>query len=106
MIATGDIPADIVHATDDVVAFRDINPQAPVHILVIPRTHYANAFEAAQQDPAILGHVLAAATDVAEAEELGGGYRCVINTGGDGGQTVDHVHLHLLGGRHLAWPPG
>lgn len=106
MIAAGDIPADIVHATDDVVAFRDINPQAPVHILVIPRTHYPTALDAAQQDPAILGELLAAATQVAEAEKLAGGYRCVINTGGDGGQTVDHVHLHLLGGRHLAWPPG
>lgn len=106
MIAAGTIPADVVHSDDQVVAFRDINPQAPVHVLVIPRDHHANSGELAASDPALLGTLVAAATRVAADEQLTAGYRLVINTGGDGGQTVDHVHLHLLGGRHLTWPPG
>lgn len=106
LIAAGDIPADVVHSDERVVAFRDIDPKAPVHILVIPRTHYANAAEAAAADPALLADLMVAATSVAAAEGLAGGYRIVVNTGPDGGQTVDHVHLHLLGGRHLGWPPG
>lgn len=105
-IAEGDIPADIVRADDRVIAFRDINPQAPVHILVIPRAHYANAGDLAAADTGLLGELVAFATGVAEEEGLERGYRLVVNTGEDGGQTVDHVHIHLLGGRHLTWPPG
>ena len=94
-IVEGDVPADIVLRTDRVVAFRDIKPQAPVHVLVIPTSHHANA-----------GELLAAAAQVAEAEGLSGGYRIVLNTGADAGQTVFHVHAHVLGGRDLLWPPG
>lgn len=106
MIAAGTIPADLVHADDRVVAFRDINPQAPVHVLVIPREHHDNVGALATADPTLLGDLLVAAAQVAADENLGAGYRLVINTGGDGGQTVEHVHVHLLGGRHLTWPPG
>ncbi len=105
-IVEGDVPADIVLRTDRVVAFRDINPQAPVHVLVIPTSHHANAAEIAAADPALAGELLAAAAQVAEAEGLSGGYRIVLNTGADAGQTVFHVHAHVLGGRDLLWPPG
>jgi histidine triad (HIT) family protein len=105
-IVEGDVPADIVLRTDRIVAFRDINPQAPVHVLVIPTAHYANAAEIAAADPALAGHLLAAAAQVAEVEGLTGGYRIVFNTGADAGQTVFHVHAHVLGGRDLLWPPG
>ncbi|MCB0915850.1 MAG: histidine triad nucleotide-binding protein [Actinobacteria bacterium] len=106
LIAAGSIDADIVYSDDQVVAFRDINPQAPVHVLVIPREHHANVAELARADSEQLAALLAAAAQVAESEQLAAGYRVVINTGGDGGQTVDHVHAHVLGGRHLTWPPG
>ena len=105
-IVEGDVPADIVLRTDRVVAFRDINPQAPVHVLVIPTSHHANAAEIAAADPTLAGHLLAAAAQVAEAEGLSGGFRIVLNTGADAGQTVFHVHAHVLGGRDLLWPPG
>lgn len=105
-IVEGEVPADIVLRTDRIVAFRDINPQAPVHVLVIPTAHYANAAEIAAADPALAGELLAAAAQVAEAEGLSGGYRIVLNTGADAGQTVFHVHAHVLGGRDLLWPPG
>ena len=105
-IVEGDVPADIVLRTDRVVAFRDINPQAPVHVLVIPTSHHANAAEIAAADPALAGELLAAAAQVAEAEGLSNGYRIVFNTGADAGQTVFHVHAHVLGGRDLLWPPG
>ena len=106
MIAAGAIPADLVHTDDRVVAFRDINPQAPVHVLVIPREHHGNVGALATANPELLGDLLATAAQIAADEDLDAGYRLVINTGGDGGQTVDHVHVHLLGGRHLTWPPG
>lgn len=106
MIAAGTIPADIVHSDAQVVAFRDLNPQAPAHVLVIPREHHRDAADVAASDPALLGTLLAAATQVAADENLDAGYRLVVNTGADGGQTVDHVHVHVLGGRHLTWPPG
>lgn len=105
-IVEGEVPADIVLRTDRIVAFRDINPQAPVHVLVIPTSHHANAAEIAAADPAQAGHLLAAAAQVAEAEGLSSGYRIVLNTGADAGQTVFHVHAHVLGGRDLLWPPG
>ncbi len=104
-IAAGSIPADVVSADDTFVAFRDIDPQAPVHILVIPRQHFPNAAALANADLTLTGRLLAAAAQVAEAAGLTG-YRIVLNTGADGGQTVDHVHAHVLGGRQMSWPPG
>lgn len=106
LLAAGDIPADIVYSDDRVVAFRDVNPQAPTHVLVIPREHYADVAELTAADPELLGLMARKATEVAAAEHLVGGYRLVINTGPDAGQTVNHLHVHLLGGRHLSWPPG
>jgi len=105
-IAAGDIPADVVLSTDQVLAFRDIDPKAPTHVLVIPKDHHANAGDLAQSDPELAGAVLAAARQVAEAEGIADGYRLVFNTGADAGQTVFHVHAHVLGGRDLGWPPG
>jgi histidine triad (HIT) family protein len=106
-IAAGDIPATIVHSDDDVVAFRDIDPQAPTHILVIPRVHYANARELGESDAALAGRLMAVAGELAESEGVAAdGYRIVTNTGAGAGQSVDHVHFHLLGGRPLTWPPG
>ncbi len=105
-IAAGDIPADIVYSNDAIVAFRDVNPQAPTHVLVIPREHHVDAAHLAGADPALLGRLAGVAAEVAEADGLGGGYRLVLNSGADAGQTVNHVHLHVLGGRHLSWPPG
>lgn len=104
-IAAGEIPADIVLRTDDFVAFRDISPQAPVHVLVIPVAHHANAGELAEADQALAGRLLAAAKEVASIEGLGD-YRLVFNTGAEAGQSVFHVHAHVLGGRSLTWPPG
>ena len=105
-IVAGDIPATVVHQDADVVAFRDISPQAPTHVVVVPRVHVENAAELAAYDAAPAGRLLAAGAEVARAEGLADGYRFVLNTGRDGGQTVFHVHLHVLGGRALAWPPG
>lgn len=106
-IAAGDVPADIVHESEDLLAFRDINPQAPVHILVIPRRHVPSLDEAGDGDGGLLGALLLAARDLARSEGIAeDGYRTVLNVGGDGGQTVHHVHVHLLGGRALTWAPG
>lgn len=106
-IVAGEIPADIVLRTDRVVAFRDINPVAPVHVLVIPVAHYANAAELGAADPASAAAVLAAAGEVAAQEGIAeSGYRVVFNTGAGAGQTVFHAHAHVLGGRDLTWPPG
>jgi histidine triad (HIT) family protein len=99
------IPAKLVAETDDCVAFRDINPQAPTHILVIPRQHVASLNEA--KDATLLGQMHLLAAQLAKQEGLSErGYRTVINTNADAGQTVFHVHLHLLGGRRMSWPPG
>ena len=107
-IASGAIPAKKVFEDDQAIAFRDINPQAPVHILVVPKKHVGSLAETGgtQDDKALLGHLLALAAQIARTENLGQGYRTVVNTGPDGGQTVDHLHLHLLGGRAMHWPPG
>jgi histidine triad (HIT) family protein len=105
-IVAGEIPATVVHETERTLAFRDLNPVAPTHVLVIPRAHYADVGALAAADPAYAGEVLAAATAVAQQEGLAGGYRLVTNTGGDAGQTVPHLHVHVLGGRSLGWPPG
>ncbi len=101
-----EIPADIIYEDNLAIAFRDINPQAPVHILVIPKQPIAKLSDAESQDHALMGHLLLTAKRVAEQEGLANGYRLVINTGPDGGQTVYHLHLHILGGRHMHWPPG
>lgn len=103
-IAAGEAPADVVHETDETVAFRDINPQAPTHVLVIPRAHYADVGELVR-DEAVLAAVLRAATAVAADEGLDS-YRLLFNTGRSAGQTVFHVHAHVLGGRGMSWPPG
>lgn len=105
-IACGDIPADFVLETEKVVAFRDIDPKAPTHVLVIPRKHFDNAAELANSDKSLMAEVMQATVDVAALEALAEGYRIVTNTGTDGGQSVNHVHFHVLGGRSLNWPPG
>ena len=106
-IVAGEIPADIVREGERTLAFRDVNPQAPVHVLVIPRDHYADAASMVLTDPDLGGALLADATAVADDEGLvDGGYRLVINTGAGAGQTVFHAHVHVLGGRALTWPPG
>jgi histidine triad (HIT) family protein len=104
-IVAGDIPADVVLRTDSVVAFRDIDPKAPTHILVVPTQHYANVGELSDQQPELASAVLQAAAEVARMENLDG-YRLVFNTGAEAGQSVFHVHGHVLGGRPLNWPPG
>lgn len=104
-IASGEIPATRVAENSYCIAFRDINPQAPAHILVIPRVHFASLDEVT--DPKLIGEVMMLAAEVARAEKLAtDGYRVVLNTGENGGQTVPHLHAHLLGGRALHWPPG
>jgi histidine triad (HIT) family protein len=101
-----EIPADIVYEDDLTLAFNDVNPQAPVHILVIPKEPIAKLADAESKDHALMGHLLLTAKRVAQQAGLENGYRVVINTGPDGGQTVYHLHLHILGGRHMNWPPG
>jgi histidine triad (HIT) family protein len=105
-IASGAIPVTKIYEDDTVLAFPDINPQAPTHILLIPKHHFASLAKTSAADTALLGHLLAAANQVAQQQGLTNGYRTVINTGADGGQTVEHLHLHILGGRHMSWPPG
>ena len=105
-IVKGEIPVDKVLETPDSVAFRDINPQAPVHVLVIPKAHHADISALGTADPGLAGRLLRDVAAVAEAEGVGEGYRLVFNTGADAGQTVFHVHGHVLGGRRLTWPPG
>lgn len=105
-IVAGDVPATIVHETPTTVAFRDVAPQAPTHVLVVPRAHFANAAALATGEPGTVADLVSSAAAVAEADGLGGDYRLVFNTGAGSGQTVFHTHLHLLGGRALTWPPG
>lgn len=105
LIARGEIPAQMVVNNKDVAAFKDLNPQAPVHVLIIPKKHVASLDDANDSD--LLGRMMALAAAVARQEGIAkSGYRTVINTGKDGGQSVDHLHIHLLGGRAMAWPPG
>ncbi|HEY4001832.1 MAG TPA: histidine triad nucleotide-binding protein [Candidatus Xenobia bacterium] len=106
-IASGEIKTDFVYQDDQVVAFRDINPQAPVHVLVIPRKHVASLDDVKDEDAPLLAHLMATLGRLGrEMEVHGSGYRVVTNHGADAGQTVDHLHFHLLAGRPLAWPPG
>jgi len=106
-IARHEVPATFVHEDPDCVAFRDLQPHAPLHVLVIPRRHIPSVNELGESDETVVGHLVAVARDVARSEGVGdSGYRLVLNAGPDAGQSVDHVHLHLLGGRELQWPPG
>ncbi|MFW6079594.1 MAG: histidine triad nucleotide-binding protein [Gemmatimonadota bacterium] len=107
-IAAGELSADVVHGDEHTVAFRDINPQAPVHVLVIPRRHIASVDDVeAAEDVDVMGRLFVAAKEVAEREGVAAsGYRLVVNTGEDASQTVDHIHMHLIGGRGMTWPPG
>ena len=104
-ILRGEIPCDQVYADDLCLAFRDVQPQAPVHVLVIPRQPLVNLADAVEADQALLGHLLLVAAKVARLEGLDA-WRTVINTGAEAGQSVFHLHLHVIGGRPLAWPPG
>jgi len=101
-----EIPADVIYEDDRCIAFRDVNPQAPTHVLVIPRKELPSLAAASDDDEALLGHLFLVASRLAVELKLDGGYRTVINCGGDGGQTVDHLHVHLMGGRRFTWPPG
>ncbi len=105
-IAAGELPARVVHRDDDIVAFLDVHPQAPVHVLLVPRRHIASLDDAEPEDQALLGKLLLAAKQVAAREGIARGYRIVSNCGPAAGQSVFHLHVHLLGGRAMNWPPG
>ena len=105
-IVDGTIPANRVYEDELSIGFPDINPQAPTHLLVIPKQHIGSTAKALSKDTALMGHLMATAAEIARKEKLENGYRIVVNTGDDGGQTVHHLHLHLLGGRPMNWPPG
>lgn len=105
-IADREIPSEIVYEDDRCFAIRDINPQAPTHILVVPRKPIPSLDDVTEGDEALIGHLFVAARQIAADEGLSGGYRTVFNRGSDAGQSVDHLHLHLLGGRPMGWPPG
>jgi histidine triad (HIT) family protein len=106
-IVNGEIPAEFIQRDDRSVVIRDINPQAPTHLLVIPQEHIESLDDASQKDEALLGHLLRVAARVADAAGLAeGGYRAVINNGAGAGQSVFHLHVHVLGGRAMNWPPG
>ena len=105
-IADREIPATLVHEDDQCVAFRDIDPKAPTHILIVPRRPIPSLDDLDDSDAALVGHLVVVAARIAQQEGLTGGYRTVFNCGPDAGQSVDHIHLHLLGGRRMTWPPG
>ncbi|HVO56183.1 MAG TPA: histidine triad nucleotide-binding protein [Dongiaceae bacterium] len=105
-IAAKKIPAKLVYDDDEAFAFEDINPQAPTHLLLCPKKHFASLAEAASEDQAVLGKMFLLAARLAKERGLNGHYRTVVNTGTEAGQTVFHLHVHLLGGRAFAWPPG
>lgn len=105
-IAAGEIPVKRVYEDELCLCFPDINPQAPTHLLIIPKQHIASHAHTEQEHEKLIGHMMAKVAEIARGQGLKKGYRLVMNTGPDGGQTVDHLHLHLLGGRHMTWPPG
>ncbi|MDP2892257.1 MAG: histidine triad nucleotide-binding protein [Bacillota bacterium] len=105
-IAAGQIGSDKVYEDDDIFAFRDITPKAPVHVLIIPKRHYASILETGEDDKIVCGMIAAASRIAGELGVDKDGFRIVVNTGRNGGQSVDHLHLHLLGGRAMGWPPG
>lgn len=104
-IANGEIPAKVVYRDDSILAIEDLNPQAPTHLLVMPAVHYATVLEASQQG-ALGGNLMSVAAQLGKQRGGEGGFRLVVNTGADGGQTVGHVHVHVLAGRQMTWPPG
>ena len=105
-IAEGEIPVKHLYEDDLCLCFPDINPQAPTHVLIIPKKHITSHAHVGPDDETLLGHMMARAVEIARKLGLTGGYRVVMNTGRDGGQTVDHLHVHLLGGRNMTWHPG
>lgn len=105
-IANGEIPSNKVYEDDKILAFKDLDPQAPVHILLIPKTHIAGADEITEENSEIVAHIFCVASRLAKEMNLDRGYRIVTNCGEEGGQSVRHLHFHLLGGRSMAWPPG
>lgn len=106
-IINREIPATIVYEDDECIAFRDIDPKAPAHILLVPKKEIPSLAEVAAGDKALLGHLMVKASEIAKAEGISeSGYRVVVNTNKEGGQEVPHVHLHILGGRQMTWPPG
>ena len=105
-IIAREIPSTIIYEDDLVAAFRDVNPQAPTHVLIVPKKPLPRIAEAQADDQKLLGHLLLKAAEVAQKVGLKDGYRLVINNGRDGGESVPHLHVHILGGRHLGWPPG
>ena len=105
-IAAGTIPSKKLYEDDRAFAFADVDPKAPEHFLIIPKKHIASLAHAAPEDEVLLGHLLTLAPKIAREQKISNGFRTVINSGPDGGQTVDHLHLHVLGGRQMHWPPG
>ncbi|HZK33108.1 MAG TPA: histidine triad nucleotide-binding protein [Tissierellaceae bacterium] len=105
-IAKGEVPSDTIYEDDKVIAFNDINPQAPVHFLVIPREHIKSADNITKENRELMGYIIHIASKLAKDKGLDSGYRIVNNCGSDGGQTVDHIHFHVLGKRNMKWPPG
>jgi histidine triad (HIT) family protein len=105
-IVDGSIPSTAVYQDEQCYAFADLHPQAPVHVLIAPRKHIASLADSVEGDCALLGHLLWTAARIARDKGLANGYRVVVNVGEDGGQSVDHLHIHLLGGRPMNWPPG
>jgi histidine triad (HIT) family protein len=106
-IIAGEVPSTQIYADDSVVAIRDIAPQAPTHVLLLARQHIASVGEVGQADRDLMGKIFAVGAELAKREGIAeDGYRLVVNVGRNGGQTVDHLHVHLLGGRHMTWPPG
>ena len=105
-IIAGSIPANRLYEDEFCIAFPDINPQSPTHLLIVPKLHVASLAKTNGQHTALLGHLVGTAAEIARGQKLDHGYRVVVNTGDNGGQTVNHLHLHLLGGRPLLWPPG
>ena len=105
-IVSGEIPSTKVYEDDTVVAFNDLSPQAPVHVLIIPKEHIASCDEVTDENCAVVGHIFAVAAKIAKEKGLTIGYRVVINCGEEGGQTVHHLHFHLMGGRQFTWPAG
>lgn len=105
-IVEGKVPAKVAYQDDEVLAFHDIDPQAPTHVLIVPRRHITSTDDLAEGDDALVGRLVRRARDIAKEKGLGNGYRLVFNNGEDAGYSVHHIHLHLVGGRRLGWPPG
>ncbi len=105
-IINGDIPADKLYEDDDIFVFRDIAPVAPVHFLVIPKKHIAGPSDVSDNDQKIIGKMIQKGSEIAKQEGIGDAFRVVFNNGAEAGQTVFHIHMHIMGGRHLTWPPG